>query len=105
MKAPNRTKALQTFSIKQVKTKRVERDKKLLVSAMKNKILFSHKNGQPVDRPDEQLLEYPLSISDNTGSPLKGQKSYFTKALQTRYKNAVFPPYKPPDTPMFYFRG
>lgn len=100
VKAPNRRKALQTFSIKQVKTKRVsqlERDQKLLVSAIKKKILFS---GQLVDKPDEQLLEYPLSICDNAGNPLKGQKSYFTKSLQTRYKNAdppIITPYLPPN--------
>ena len=103
VEAPNRRNVLQTFSIKEVKTVRVsqlERDKKLLVSAMKNKILFSQKSGKPVDRPDEQLLQYPLSIGNNVGNPLKGQKSYFTKALQKRYKNAdppIISPSLPPD--------
>ena len=101
VKAPNRKRALQMFSVKIVKTKRVsqlERDKKLLISAMKNKIHFSQKVGKPIERPDEQLFEYPLSISDSNGDPLKGQKSNFTKTLEARYKKALPPivaPYLP----------
>ena len=104
VRAPNRRKALQTLSDrKQKKNKKVsqlERDKRLLVSAMKRKIHFSQKNGKPVDQPGEQLLEYPLSLCDNEGNPLQGQKSYFTKILETRYKLAnppIITPYLPSD--------
>ena len=51
-----------------------------------------------MDKPGEQLLEYPLSISDSDGNPLKGQKSYFTKSIEGRYKSSptqVFTPYLP----------
>ena len=58
---------------------------------MKKKILFSKKVGKPIDTPGEQLLEYPLSISDNERIPLKGQKSYYTKSLEGRYKNSPSP--------------
>ncbi len=100
VKAPNRKKTLQTFTVKKVKSKKVsqlERDKKLLLSAMKKKIQFSQKIGQPIENPDEQLLEFPRS---NDGIPLKGQKSYFTKILEKRYSNAsppVITPYLPPS--------
>ena len=103
VKAPNRRRSLQTFTVKQVTTKRVsqlERDKKLAMTAMKKKIHFAHKIGKPVDKPEEQLLEFPLSISDNDGNLLKGQKSYFTKALQARYKESsppIITPYLPAD--------
>ena len=46
----------------------------------------------------EQLLEFLLSISDNNGNLLKGQKSYFTKALEARYKDSsppIITPYLP----------
>ena len=61
------------------------------MTAMKKKIHFAHKIVKPVDKPEEQLLEFPLSISDNDGNLLKGQKSYFTKALQARYKESSPP--------------
>ena len=58
MRAPNRRKALQAFSIKQVKTVRVsqlEKDKKLCISYEKKKFSFHEKFGKQVDKPEEQL--------------------------------------------------
>ena len=49
---------------------------------------FSKRTGIPTDKPGEQLIEFPLAISDNTGNPLKGQKSYTTRSLESRYKEA-----------------
>ena len=75
--APNRKRSLQTFSNKQVNKKRVsqlEKDKKLLMSAMKNKIHFAQKSGKPVEKTDEQLLLYPLSISDMKGILLQDKR-------------------------------
>lgn len=69
------------------------------MTAMKRKILYAQKVGKfPIDSPEEQLLEYPLSISDEFGNPLTGQKGYFTKALETRYKDSsppIIAPYLP----------
>ena len=60
VKAPNRKKALQTFSLKQVSKRRIsklEEDQQLVICAMKNKVQFSLKTGKPLDKPEEQLLE------------------------------------------------
>ena len=49
VKTPNRKRSLQTFSTKQVNRKRVhqlERDRQLVLSAMKKKIQFSQKTGR-----------------------------------------------------------
>ena len=90
VKAPNRRRALQTLSHKQVNKKRVsqlEKDKKLLITAMKNKIQFAKKTGKPVESPNEQLVLYPLSLCDNEGNPNKGQKNYFTKGIENSCTN------------------
>ncbi len=94
VEAPNRKCRMQTFSERQVKTRRVsqlEKDKKLVLGAIKRKMQFSKRTGKPIDRPGEQLLQLPLSICDNDGNPLKGQKSYTTKALEARYKTSSPP--------------
>ena len=94
VKAPNRRQTLKTFSTKIVTKKRVnnlERDRRLVMSAIKKKILFSKKTGTPIERPGEQISEYPLSISDSDGNPIKGQKSYFTKSIEGRYKSSSTP--------------
>ena len=104
VRAPNRKRRLQTFSEKKVNKSRVsqlERDKGLILSAMRKKMQFSKRTGRPIEKPGEQLLELPLAIADSDGNPLKGQKSYATRSLQSRYKTAsppVFPqefPWKP----------
>ena len=59
------------------------------MAAMKRKIQFSHRIGTPIDRPGEQLIELPLAISENVDNPMKGQKSYTTKSLESRYKSAI----------------
>ena len=92
--APNRKRHLQTFSAGQKNSRKIsqlERDRRLILSAMKNKMQFSKRTGRPIDKPGEQLIELPLAISDNDGNPIKGQKSYTTKALEARYK-ATSPP-------------
>ena len=66
----------------------LEKDKKLVLSAMKKKMQFSRRTGRPIDKPGEQLIELPLAISDNAGNPLKGQKSYTSRSLESRYKMA-----------------
>ncbi len=101
VKAPNRRKRLQTFSERKVNKSRLsqlEKDKKLILAAMKKKMQFSRRTGRPIDNPGEQLIQFPLAISDNSGNPLKGQKSYTTRSLESRYKDAnpqVFVPMLP----------
>ena len=92
VKAPNRRRRLVTFTERKVNKSRIsqlERDKKLILSAMKRKMQFSRRIGAPIERPGEQLLELPLAISDNDGNPLKGEKSYTSRSLEARYKSAT----------------
>ena len=94
VQAPIRRKALRTFTTKTVKSKKVsklERDQKLLLSALKKKLQYSQKSGKPVQNPGEQLLEFPLSICDNEGMPIKGTKSNITKILERRYSTLTPP--------------
>ena len=84
-------KECQTFSERKDNKRRVtqlERDKKIILSAMNKKMEFSRKTKSPVDKPGEQLLELPLTISDNDGKPLKGQISAVTKVYEHRYKQS-----------------
>ena len=63
--APNRRRALQTFASKKSTQRRVsqlEKDQKLVLATIKKKMLFSLKTGTKVDRPHEQLVQYPMSL-------------------------------------------
>ena len=94
VEAPNRKRRMQTFSVRQVKTRRVsqlEKDKCLILAAMKKKMQYSKKTGRPIDKPGEQLLEYPVALCDHDGKLLKGQKSYTTNSLEARYKTSQPP--------------
>lgn len=46
------------------------------------------KTGKPIERPGEQLIEYPLALCNSDGTPRKGQKSYGTQSLESRYSAA-----------------
>lgn len=93
--APIRKRRLQTFATsKNVNKQRVtqmEKDRNLILSCMRKKIMWSLRRGIPVDKAGEQLIELPLAISDHQGSPNKGQKSYMTKAIGNRYKKSQQP--------------
>ena len=92
VQAPNRKKRLQTFTERTVTRQRlsqVERDRQLILSAMRKKMLFSKRTGTPIETPGEQLLELPMAICDHNGNPNKGQKSYTTRCLETRYNKSV----------------
>ena len=78
-----------------MRVSQLEKDKKLLITAMKNKIQFAKKTGKPVESPNEQLVLYPLSLCDNEGNPNNGQKHYFTKVIENRYKSLSSPIIKP----------
>jgi hypothetical protein len=90
--APNRKHRIQTFTEKKTqnrKTSHVEKDRQLILSAMKKKIQFSKKTGRPIDTLEDQLIEMPLAICSHDGFPLKGQKSNTSKHLENRYQRAV----------------
>ncbi len=92
VRATNGRKRLQPFSerkVNKIGVSQLNKDKKLILSAMKKKMRFSRRTGGPIDKPGEQLIEFPVAISDNTGNPLKGQKSYATRSLVSRYKEAA----------------
>ena len=93
VQAPNRKHRLQTFSERNTKnTKKVsqlDKDKQLVLSAIKKKLQHSKKKtGAPIEQSGEQLIEYPLSICDNEGKALKGNKSYTTNVFEQCYKTA-----------------
>ena len=94
IKAPNRKNNLKTFTKKQKKSRQItklEKDKQLIVSAMRKKMSFSRRTGQPIRNLEEQLIELPLALCDSNGIANKGQKSYATKHYEARYSTA-FPP-------------
>jgi hypothetical protein len=42
----------------------LEKDKKLILSAMKMKISYSQRTGKPISNVTEQLIELPLALCD-----------------------------------------
>ena len=94
VQAPNRRRRLQTFAEKGTRSRQItqlEKDKQLVLTAMKKKMQHSRKTGDPICTPEEQLVQLPLALCTNDGNPLTGQKSYTTKSLESRYKNASPP--------------
>ncbi len=94
VQAPNRKRRLQTFSDRHVtrqKVTQLERDRKLILQCMRKKMRWSKLTEMPIENAGEQLLEIPLALADHQGNPNKGQKSYMTKALETRYKSCNLP--------------
>ena len=85
-----RKKRMQTFSEKKPTRKKLsqlEKNSKMILTAMKRKLEFSKKTGMPVHTTGEQLLELPLALCDSDGKPVKGQKSSITKTYEFRYKH------------------
>ena len=89
--APNRRRRLKTFSERKVTKSRVtqlEKDKKLVMSAMKKKMQFSRRTGRHIEKQGEQLIQLPLAISDNACNPLKGQKSLYNSISGVSVQNS-----------------
>ena len=85
---------LSTFSTRKANKQHVsqlQKDRNLILSCMRKKMKWSLRTGMPVENGGEQLIVYPLALSDHNGNPNKGQKSYFTKALANRYKQHTQP--------------
>lgn len=49
----------------------LQRDRDLILIAMKKKIRHSSRTGILIGSPDEQLIESPFALSDNTANPLR----------------------------------
>lgn len=72
--APTRKGNLQTFSTKKSNKQRVsqlEKDRKLILSCMRKKMKWSSRTGVPIETLGEQLITFPLAISDHNGNPIK----------------------------------
>ena len=83
-----RKRKLATFCEKKVnKTamSQLQKDIKLVQICMHKKLLWSKISKQPVPSVADQYISLPLAISDHNGLPRKGQKSYTTTTLETRY--------------------
>ena len=69
----------------------VEKDRRLVQKCLHKRLKWSKQTGTPVNILGEQYIELPLAIATNEGEPVKGQKSYMTKAIQNRYQTASPP--------------
>ena len=90
-KAPNRQRRLQTFSepkVNKTKVNQLEKDRKLLLLALKRQMQHSNKTGEPVQKLGEQIIELPMALCDSQGVPHKGDKANPTRSLRVRYKDA-----------------
>ena len=89
--APNRQRRLQTFSepkVNKTKVSQLEKDRKLLLLALKRQMQHSNKTGEPVQKLGEQIIELPMALCDGQGIPHKGDKANTTRSLRARYKDA-----------------
>ncbi len=92
--APDRKKRLVTFTDRKASKSQVsqlEKDKRLVQKCLHKKLKWSQQTGTPVERISEQYIPLPLALATNDGNPRKGQKSYATKAIETRYKKSSPP--------------
>ena len=68
---------LNTFSSKKVNKQHVsqlQKDRSLILTCMRKKMKWSLRTGMPISNAGEQLIAFPLALSDNCGNPNKGQK-------------------------------
>ena len=56
------------------KMSRLDKDRRLVIAAMKEKTQLSKETGKPLQRPGKQLIEYPLALFNSDGTLCKGQK-------------------------------
>lgn len=81
-----------TFAEKKVNKSQLtqlEKDRKLMKKYLHKRLRYSITTGQPMGTLAQQYIELPLAIACNDGTPVRGQKSNSTKALQSRYQSAV----------------
>ena len=89
-----RKRRLATFSQRKPSKRQMsqlERDRKLVQKCLHKKLKWCKQTKKPVETLAEQYIPLPLAIASSDGSPLKGQKSYSTKAIETRYKESSPP--------------
>ena len=88
---PQRKRKLRTFADKKINKRalsQLQKDLKLVQTCLHKKLLWSKISQQPVTSISDQYIPLPLALCTNDGKPLKGQKSYATKTLETRYQRA-----------------
>ena len=91
VKALMRKRRLATLSDKNPTKSRLlkaEKDLKLVQKCLHKKLKWSKKTQKPVDVIAEQYIPLPLAIADNDGMPIKGNKSFTTKASKSRYRDS-----------------
>ena len=69
----------------------LERDWKLVQKCLHKKLKWCKQTKKPVETLAEQYIPLPLLLLAVTKVHLKGQKSYSTKAIETRYKESSPP--------------
>ena len=92
VQVPNRKRRLVTFSDNKKKGQRIsqlERDRRLILLAMRRKIAHSKKTGKPMQQASEQLITYPLALCKD-GKPVKGQRVTQHNHLKHDIKKRVF---------------
>ena len=79
-----------TFSERKATKTQVNQLEKV-TKCLHRRLKWHQQTGQPLQNLAEQYIPYPLAISDNKGTPLKGQKSNATKYLENRYNSSEIP--------------
>ena len=90
--APRRKATLLTFASTRKQTKkmkRLDKEKKIIGKCLRRAFAWNAKYGSSQQHVGQQYLELPRAISDPSGNPHKGQKSYTTKRLEKRYKDLI----------------
>ena len=64
--------------------KRLDKEKKIVGKCLRRAFAWNAKHGSDQQHVGQQYLELPRAISDPSGNPHKGQKSYTTKWLATK---------------------
>ena len=89
-----RKRRLATFSQRKPSKRQVsqlERDRKLVQKCLHKKLKWCKQTKKPLETLAEQYIPLPLLLLAVTKVHLKGQKSYSTKAFETRYKESSSP--------------
>ena len=89
---PRRKIKLLTFaSSKKVKRKmkQLDKEKKIVGRCLRRAFAWNAKFGSDCQQIGQLYIELPRAISDPNGNLHKGQKSYTTKWLESRYKDLI----------------
>ena len=87
---PRRKVKLLTFALSKKltrKVKQLDKEKKLVGKCLRKAFAWNAKFGSSSQHVGQQYIELSRAISDPKGNLHKGQKSYTTKWLESRYKD------------------